>query len=341
MASYRITKNTKEIFMSQSARWIRWIRMLIIFVTIFLAGCTGIKHSLYEKAMNYERNKAGLCLKTIEVNGKTISLMESERGKKKPTIVLVHGFAANKENWIRFAAYLTDAYYVVAMDLPGHGESVKDFNLRYGYRDQVGYVNEILTQLNIKKFHMAGNSMGGAISALYAVAYPEQVQSLFLIDPAGIHRYDCELNRCLARGENPLIVTCDKDFYRLMDFALEDKPFIPWPIASVMAEKAIANEAINKKIFADFHGECTYSFEDEIKKIIVPAFILWGAEDRVIDVKNASIFDQLIPHSQVVILEGVGHASMIEAPEKSAKIYMDFIDSLPLPGKKECFQPGP
>ncbi|MCD6586141.1 MAG: alpha/beta hydrolase [Desulfobacteraceae bacterium] len=303
------------------------IRLLVISVTVFLTGCSGIKYSLYETAMNHEHNKAGLFFKTIEVTGKTISLLESEQGENKPTIVLVHGFAANKENWVRFAAYLTDAYHVVAMDLPGHGESEKDFNLRYDLSDQVGYINEILTQLNIKKFHMAGNSMGGAISALYAVAYPEQVESLFLIDPAGIYSYDCELNRCLARGENPLIVTCDEDFYQLMDFALEKKPFIPWPIAGVMAEKATANEAINRKIFADLRGDRAYLFEDEIKKITSPTFILWGAEDRVIDVKNAALFDQLIPHSQVMILEGVGHAPMIEVPEESAKIFMDFIIS--------------
>ncbi len=319
--------------MTQSPGWHGCIRLLIISVTVFLVGCSGIKYSLYEQAISHEEKKAGLCLKTIEAGGKSISLLESERGENKPSIVLVHGFAANKENWIRFASHLTDTFHVVAMDLPGHGDSVKDFNLHYDFSDQVVYVNETLTQLNIKKFHMAGNSMGGAIAALYAVAYPEQVESLFIIDPAGIFFYDCELTRRLAKGENPLIVTCDEDFYQLMDFALEEKPYIPWPVTSVMAEKAIANEAINRKIFSDFHGEHTYSFEDEIKKITAPTLILWGVEDRIIDVRNASIFKQLIPHSQVVILEGVGHAPMIEVPEKSAKIYMDFISSLQHVGK--------
>ncbi len=314
--------------MTQSRRWARGIRLLIISVTILLTGCTGIKYSLYEKAMNYEREKAGLFLKTIEAGGKSISLLESEHGENKPCIVLIHGFAANKENWVRFAAYLTDTYHVVVMDLPGHGESVKDFDLQYTYDDQVGYVNEILTQLNIKKFHMSGNSMGGAISALYAVAYPEQVQSLFLIDPAGIFVYDCELTRLLDKGENPLIVSCDDDFYKLIDFALEKKPFIPWPITSVMAEKAVANEAINRKIFKDLHKALPYAFSDAIEKITAPSLILWGAEDRVIHVNNASIFVKQIPNSQTVILAGVGHAPMIEVPEESAKIYIDFIDSL-------------
>ena len=314
--------------MSQKLVKSRSFRMLIIFVAVVLSGCSSIKYGLYDMAINRECSKAGLFERTIEIDGRTIALLDSERGENKPSIILIHGFAANKENWVRFAAHLTDVFHVVAMDLPGHGESVKDFNLRYAYDDQVVYVNEILTRLNIKKFHMAGNSMGGAISSLYAVAYPEQVQSLFLIDPAGIFVYDCELTRLLDKGENPLIVTCEDDFYKLIDFALEKKPYIPWPIAGVMAEKAVANEAINKKIFEDFHGDYGYSFDDEIQKIMAPTMILWGAEDRIIHVKNAAIFNQLIPNSQTIVLEGVGHAPMLEVPEKSAKIYLDFISSL-------------
>ena len=77
---------------------------------------------------------------------------------------------------------------------------------------------------------MVGNSMGGGISSLYAVKYPDQVRSLLLIDPAGIDRYECELIQKFKEGENPFIINCQDDFDKLMDFALEKKPYIPWPI---------------------------------------------------------------------------------------------------------------
>ena len=309
----------------------RIIGLAIICLAVLAAGCTKIKYSLYEKAMAHERRKAGLVEKTIDADGKSISLLESEAGTDKPNVVLIHGFAANKENWLRFAGYLTDTYHVVAMDLPGHGNSVKDFSLSYDIDDQVVYVNEILNRLGICRFNVVGNSMGGAIAALYAAEYPEQVQSLCLIDSAGIYVYDCDLTRLLAQGKNPLIVSCDEDFYRLMDFALAEKPYIPWPITSVMAEKAVANEKINRKIFSDINGHHAYSFTDEIRKITAPTLILWGADDRLISVNNASVFKELIKNSKTVILKGVGHAPMIEVPEKSAKIYREFLDSLSVP----------
>ncbi len=309
-------------------RSMRWQWVFVLLGVIFLTGCAGVKNNLYEKAMAHERKNAGLELKTIEAGGKTIRLLESASGENMPTIVMVHGFAANKENWIRFAAHLTETCHVVAMDLPGHGESEKDFSLSYDFRAQAGYVNEILACLKVDRFHMTGNSMGGAIAALYAARYPDQVASLFLIDPAGIHHYESELSRRVENGENTLIVTEKADFYELMDFVLEQKPFIPWPIKSVMAEKAVANAAINQKIFADFYSIADYSIEAELKKIMAPTFILWGARDRVINVKNADLFHALIPDSRMRVLEDVGHAPMIEVPEETAEIYMDFIRSL-------------
>ena len=302
----------------------RLSRFAILLLLISLCACSGVKHSLYDMAINHERSKAGLVLKTLDVNGKSIALLESENTAAKQALVLVHGFGANKENWVRFAAYLTDTYHVIAVDLPGHGESIKDLSLPYDIDDQVRYLNQILAQLKINRFHIAGNSMGGAISSLYAATYPDQVQSVVLFNPGGVYDHESELHQLLRQGKNPLIVETADDFDRLMDFALEKKPFIPWPITSVLAEKAVKNKPINDKIFQDIRGEHRYVFKDELRKIKAPTLILWGDKDRIINVKNAAIFESLIPNSRKLILEGIGHAPMIEIPEETAQICHDF-----------------
>ncbi len=304
-----------------------FISGFILFCFFLLSGCTATRYALYDTALKHEHWKAGVYAKTLEWNGKPISYLENYNDGKKPTLVLVHGFAANKENWVRFARYLVSEYHVVIPDLPGHGESVKDLNLKYTYEDHVRYLHEILGLLKIETFHMAGNSMGGAIACLYAVAHPEQVKSLLLIDPAGIFRYESELAKLIKQGQNPLIVKAPDDFEKLMDFALEKKPYIPWPVSRVLAEKAVENQAINQKMFADMQESAGrgFEFEDAIQNIKAPTLIFWGDKDRVINVKNATLFEQLIPGSQKIIFEGIGHAPMIEIPEKSAKIYLDFL----------------
>jgi abhydrolase domain-containing protein 6 len=72
-----------------------------------------------------ERSKANLTKKEIKIDDLNIVYLEGGTG---PTILLLHGYAANKDNWPRFAAYLTKDYHVVIPDLPGHGESSKLFN---------------------------------------------------------------------------------------------------------------------------------------------------------------------------------------------------------------------
>ena len=306
-------------------------RRYILFVTIFTVfltgGCATMETGLYEMAINHECRRADLTAKKMEVNGMPIALLESNPDKGYPAVVMLHGFAASKENWIRFARHLTDQFHVVAIDLPGHGDSVKGPALSYDIDDQVGYLKPIFEQMDLQRFHMIGNSMGGAISALYASRHPDQVKSLFLIDPAGIYAYESELVACIINNDNPLLVEEKADFDRLMAFAMEKRPFIPWPVKSVMAERMIARKELNKKIFADNRTNHDYYFKSELKQITAPTKILWGREDRVISWRNASVFDRLIPDSEKEILDGIGHAPMIEVPEKTAGLFKAFVTS--------------
>jgi abhydrolase domain-containing protein 6 len=88
----------------------------------------------------------------------------------------------------------------------------------YSISSQTLYFRAILEELKVKKPYLAGNSMGGAIIALYAALYPDDVAGITLLNPGGIKTYESDLDRYLARGENPLIVKTSGDLQKLMDF---------------------------------------------------------------------------------------------------------------------------
>jgi pimeloyl-ACP methyl ester carboxylesterase len=116
------------------------------------------------------------------------------------------------------------------------------------------------------------------------------------------------------------------DFGKLMDFALEQKPFIPWPITEVSGLRAIDLKEVNEKIWVDIRAGLTDAFKSHLKKIKAPTLIQWGEQDRVINYKNMEVFDALIPDSTAHLWPDVGHAPMIEIPQESASLMITYID---------------
>jgi len=298
--------------------------IILLIATMLLGACS--RQTLYENAINWERSAAGLTESTVQVDDMTIAYLSNASPVAGESIVMVHGFGANKDSWTRLAAELTDEYNIYAVDLPGHGDSSKALDLGYRFEDQVSHLAKILKALSLDQAHMMGNSMGGAITALYAATYPDQIRSAVLFDPAGILEYEGELVEQVAEGDNPLIPKKEGDFERLMDFVMEKKPFAPWPIYEVMEEKAIANREINEVIFAAIR-DSGYGpdFRQAITRIEAPVLVVWGLEDRVINHRNADVFVDRIPDARKVLLEGVGHVPMVEVPEESAQLVREFL----------------
>ncbi|MDX1588522.1 MAG: alpha/beta fold hydrolase [Oleiphilaceae bacterium] len=291
--------------------------LVLLLTTLVLSACS--KEGLYQMAMDREKSQAGLESREMTINGMDIAYLESERREGQDSLVLVHGFGANNLNWLRMARHLKDHYHIIAPDLPGHGQSTQDPELNYSIDSQVDNLAALLDQLDVDSAHLAGNSMGGAIVAMFGAAHPERTRSLALLNPAGIQEHPSELDQRLEDGENPLVVNDPDDYSQLLDFVMEERPFIPWPISSVMAEKAAANQDINRKIFQDIRGGSSEDFREHLTRIQAPTLILWGARDRVLNAANAEVFDSLIPDSRVVIFDDIGHVPMIEAPERTAK----------------------
>lgn len=296
----------------------------ILTVSLLLGACS--RQGIYETAIGLERSSAGLEADTVAVDNLEIAYLRNHQAVSGDTIVMIHGFGANKDNWTRLAGHLTDDFNVYAIDLPGHGESSKPLDIGYRLEDQAGYVAKILEALSVHDAHMMGNSMGGAITALYAANYPGNVKSAVLFDPAGILEYESELVDLVMEGDNPLIPKKPGDFERLMDFALEKEPFVPWPIMGVMEERAIANREVNEVIFAAIRDAGFESdFQNAITRIKAPVLIIWGKEDRVINYRNGEVFEAAIPDARLEVMEGIGHAPMVEAPAESAELFRAFI----------------
>lgn len=304
----------------------RFRLLMVILATLLITACS--RQSIYETAIQLERSSSGLEADRVQVGELEIAYLRNSEPTDGDTIVMVHGFGANKDNWTRLADYLTRDFNVVAVDLPGHGDSSKPLDLGYTLPEQTEHLGRILEALAIDRAHMMGNSMGGAITALFAARYPDRLQSAVLFDPAGIHEHDSAMVERIENGDNPLIPSKPGDLGRLMDFALEQKPFVPWPVLDVLEEKAIANRDVNRVIFNALRsGESAVRFRDQLALIRDPVLVIWGVEDRVINYRNGDHFVAAIADARLELMANIGHAPMIEAPEESAALVRSFLDS--------------
>lgn len=273
-----------------------------------------------------ERQRAGLSTKEIQVDGLTIRYYEGGPADGE-TLLMLHGFGANRDNWLRFSRHLTGRYHVIAPDLPGFGESSKP-DASYDVASQAERVHALAKALGVQKLHLIGNSMGGHIAALYAARHPEQVLSLALLDNAGVSSpTKSEMFQRIERGEpNPLVVRKPEDFDALMHFVFVTPPELPESLKRHFAEQSMANRAHYDQIFAQLRAQYV-PLEPELPKIQAPTLLLWGDQDRVLDVSSIEVMKPLLKQPSVVIMKDCGHVPMLERPEETAQHYQAFLDA--------------
>jgi len=272
------------------------------------------------------RDAAGLERKSIMVGDHEVVYLDGGSGQ---TVVLLHGFGASKDFWNAVAARLTPTYRVIVPDLPGFGESTKLESANYGMKTQAERLHGFLDQLGIEKAHVAGNSMGGAISLVYAAMYPEFVNSLMIGGSPGVSSSAQEdLEQLVSSGDNPLLVGNEDDFDRLMELAFSNPPSIPGPLKREMVARAVQAEKFNEKIFADLRIEGG-SLDRYLEGVSVPTLIVWGADDRLVDASMAAAFSAGIKSSKAVIFDHCGHALPRECPDVLAERYLTFLADAP------------
>ncbi len=272
-------------------------------------------------ALAYERHLAGLERKEITLaDGLRYVYLEGGRGEP---LLLLHGFGANKDNFARVAKYLTPRYRVIVPDHIGFGESSKPPRADYAPRAQVEHLRALMRRLGATKLHLGGNSMGGHIALTYAALYPKEVQSLWLLNAAGVWSAPpSELRKTMSEtGDNPMLVQDEEDFAQLVSLLTAKPLMIPRPFLDVVAQERIKNHALEEKIFKQLAAD---SVEERIRGLAIPTLIVWGQQDRVLHPGSAGVLQMLLIRSEVVMMQGVGHVPMIEEPERSALDYLRF-----------------
>lgn len=300
--------------------------------------------ALIQSVMAQERTWAGLESKSIKVGD--ITFAYSEGGVKgAPTVLLVHGFSGSRDNWNRVAHRLTKKYHVVALDLPGHGDTKAPATFGYQLSDLSDAVRQFVLALGIQKdLHIAGHSLGGGIVALYSTLYFLEVKSVLLVDTAGV--YKNVGNSLISKPQElaNLLVRKPGDFERLVKtVATYDTPFVPKELMEGYEKMQMAHVADQEQLLNSMLEQMKLTMPETFQMILhsieAPTLVVWGDKDAVIDVAVVEELKEHLKNEEVLILKDVGHTPILEADYPVSEAYMKFLDKAQaMPNK---FAPAP
>jgi len=278
--------------------------------------------------------------RTITVEGlRARVLIEEGRGAERDPIVLIHGVGGWAENWRPvIAALASTGRRVVALDLPGFGQSERPRRVRYFGPDEAFYPRFVIAAmdvLGIERAHIAGNSMGGAVAYMTAVTAPLRTRSLVLVAPGGLGRdVAFFLRACslpgfglVARLPRPrsaareVLRTCFYDAGRITPELYEE------------AER-YGNSSFPEFVRALSAGVGIRGVRRSLRDAWVarsslyggPALVVWGREDFVLPLRHLADVHATLPQAQVALIERCGHMPQAERPDEFLAATLPFLE---------------
>lgn len=299
---------------------------MLVGAAVSWATYPGIGQITYDATTAIERTLSGLDTRRADVDG--LSMAYDEGGPQDaPTVVLLHGYSADRDVWVRFARGLTDDFHVVIPDLAGHGDTAFVAGADYSAAAQADRVARLLDALDVDSAHLMGNSMGGFVAARFAVQYPARTLSVGLSDAAGVLAPEpSTMDLMLESGGNPFLLDDASDFDAFYAMTMAKPPFMPGFVEDALAQGYVERRDELAEIFRGFHHRGL--LDDRLAEITAPAYVMWGSEDQLVDPSAAQVWVAGLPDATEVVYDGIGHMPMVEIPEESARDYRKFLEGL-------------
>ena len=254
-----------------------------------------------------------------------------------PVLVLLHGTASSLHTWDGWVDRLGAAYRIVRFDLQGYGLTGPNVDGDYSIGRQIRVGEALLDHLGIASATLAGNSLGGYVAWRWALAHPDRVERLILIDAAGIPMSALATDdgetppparTAFSLGTMPvvkhLITRITPQFVvedSLREVYGDDSKITPhliqrhYDMLLAQGNRRALQTALQQR--RDIPLEERQQWQ-RLVTIQQPSLILWGGNDHWIPVVLGTKFLELIPNSEIHVYPDAGHVPMEEAPEETA-----------------------
>lgn len=273
----------------------------------------------------------------IEINGLKTHVKKMGRGE--PVFVLLHGFGASLYSWHAVMEPLSRIGTVIAYDRPGFGLTERPLTWKgqnpYSPEAQVDSVIELMNHFEVEKAILVGNSAGGTIAMQVALAHPERVSALILVDPAvysggGTPAW---LRPLLAtpqmRRLGPLIARqIQNRGPELINLAWHNPDLIT-PEIIELYRKPLQVENWDKALWEFTLASRPTGLLQRLGDFTMPVLVITGDDDRIVPTEESIRLASELPNADLVVIPEAGHVPHEERPDLFLQAVKDFLGNLP------------
>ena len=305
--------------MQRRTRWVIIGLTPVVLVFVVLAAVWAPDRPVAELARRWAQAPS----RFVPLEGMQVHVRDEGPRSDSIPLVLLHGTSASLQTWDGWARGLRDGHRVIRMDLPGFGLTGPSANNDYSIEAYVRFTLHLLDTLGVRRFSIAGNSLGGEIAWHVAAAAPERVSQLVLVDAAGYPSSSTSVP---------------------IGFRMARTPWLSWMMTRILPRAVVRSSVRN--VYGD-PARVTDSLVDRyydltlrtgnraslqlrfaqsrpgadtlrLRDLRLPTLVLWGDRDRLIPPENAARFGRDISGSRVIVYRGLGHVPQEEDPARTA-----------------------
>ncbi len=268
----------------------------------------------------------------VDIGGGLTVHLRDTGPRDAPVMILVHGSNASLHTWQPWADRLGKRYRMIRFDLPGHGLTGANPSGDYSTAAFVNILERVRAKMGVDRFILAGNSMGGGVAWHYALAHPERVSGLILVDsvgqpepgsttpPLAFRIARMPVIRTLATIVTPRSLIADNLPAAFANPKLADDKAVDlyWELLRYPGNREATIER-----FATPSEPAT---DAKLARISAPTLILWGDEDHLIPVSSGRWLAKRVSGAELIIYPKTGHVPMEERADQSAADVYRFIE---------------
>ena len=315
---------------SLASKLLRWVAGLLGLLAVAVAAFVAHSWAPDLPVSALKARWATAPSQFILIDGMQVHLRDEGPRDDPSPIVLLHGTSASLHTWEGWASALRGQRRVIRFDLPGYaltGPSPR--NAYHIGSDYPAFVLAVLDALKVQRFVLAGNSLGGQIAWHTALAAPQRVDKLILVDASGFPLESTSVPLGFRLARNPTLAPIMQHILprSVVASSLRNVYGQPERVTPELVDLFMdmtRREGNRAALSERFKGGYTAD-TSKLAAIKAPTLILWGGQDRLIPPRHSERFEKAIAGAQRVVFPELGHVPHEEDAVQTVAVVKAFV----------------